>query len=91
MGLLRVTVLAAWLLALAAPAAAKLPHGFVGVSSEDVFAAPIDYQTSNLSAQAAIGISLMRQTFDWGKIERRPASMTSRPTTTPWRARRRTA
>jgi polysaccharide biosynthesis protein PslG len=58
--------------ALAAPADARVPRGFVGVTAEDVFAGNDNYRTANLSAMAAIGIQTIRQTFDWSTIERKP-------------------
>jgi polysaccharide biosynthesis protein PslG len=58
--------------AAASPAAARVPSGFVGVTSDDVFAGADDYRTANLSAQAAIGVQTIRQTFDWSTIERQP-------------------
>jgi hypothetical protein len=63
---------AAACLVAASPAAARVPSGFVGVTSEDVFAGADDYRTANLSAQAAIGVQTLRQTFDWSTIERQP-------------------
>jgi polysaccharide biosynthesis protein PslG len=56
----------------AAPAAAAVPSGFVGITSDDVFAGADDYRATNLSAQAAIGVQAIRQTFDWSTIERQP-------------------
>jgi polysaccharide biosynthesis protein PslG len=66
--------LAVLLLALlpAAPAAAKLPAGFVGIASEDVFAGDSNYRATNLSVQSAIGVQLARQTFNWSQIEKAP-------------------
>jgi hypothetical protein len=66
---LMATALAA--LVLAAPADARVPRGFVGISADDVFAGNDNYRTSNLSAMAAIGVQTIRQTFDWSTIERR--------------------
>jgi hypothetical protein len=60
------------LLALAPPAAARLPTGFVGITSEDVFANDENYRTSNLGGQASIGVQLLRQTFNWSEIETSP-------------------
>jgi hypothetical protein len=60
------------LLPAASAAAAKLPPGFVGIASEDVFAGDSNYRTSNLSAQSAIGVQLARQTFNWSQIEKAP-------------------
>jgi polysaccharide biosynthesis protein PslG len=59
-------------LGLAAPAAPRVPSGFVGITAEDVFAGDAHYRTGNLSAQAAIGVQTIRQTFDWSTIERAP-------------------
>jgi hypothetical protein len=59
-------------LAASAPAHARVRADFVGVTSEDVFAGNADYRTTNLSAQAAVGIGLERQTFDWKQIETAP-------------------
>jgi hypothetical protein len=59
-------------LALAAPADAKLGRGFVGMTADDVFAGDDNYRTTNLSAMAAVGVRTLRQTFDWGMIERTP-------------------
>jgi hypothetical protein len=60
------------LIAAAPAAAAKLPPGFVGIASEDVFAGDSNYRTSNLNAQSSIGVQLHRQTFNWSQIERTP-------------------
>jgi polysaccharide biosynthesis protein PslG len=59
-------------LGLAPSAGAALPKGFVGLTSEDVFAGSASYRTSNLSSQASIGVQLHRQTFDWSTIETSP-------------------
>lgn len=58
-------------LILATAAAAKVPPAFVGITAEDIFAGDDNYRVANLSAQAAIGIQSIRQTFDWASIERR--------------------
>jgi hypothetical protein len=65
---------AAACLVAASPAAARVPSGFVGVTSDDVFAGADDYRTANLSNQAAIGVQTIRQTFDWSTIERQPGA-----------------
>ena len=68
-------ILATLVLALIAAgpaAAAKLPPGFVGIASEDVFAGDSNYRTSNLNAQSSIGVQLHRQTFNWSQIETTP-------------------
>jgi hypothetical protein len=58
----------------AMPAAARVPRGFVGVTAEDVFTGDANYRTTNLSIESAIGVQLIRQTFDWSSIERRPGT-----------------
>jgi polysaccharide biosynthesis protein PslG len=58
------------LFGLAPSAGAALLKGFVGLTSEDVFARSANYRTSNLSSQASIGVQLHRQTFDWSAIEK---------------------
>jgi len=59
-------------LGLAPAAGAALPKGFVGLSSEDVFAGSAAYRTSNLSKQASLGVRLQRQAFNWSDIETAP-------------------
>lgn len=44
--------------------------GFVGLVSEDVFVAGPNYRTCALSSQAASGVAISRQVFDWASIER---------------------
>ena len=70
-------VACAFVLALLAPATAtaKHPRDFVGIESQDTFQAAfnndLNAMTSNLSAQAATGIKIHRQPFDWESIETR--------------------
>jgi hypothetical protein len=59
-------------LGLASSADAALPKGFVGLTSEDVFAGGAQYRESNLSRQSSVGVRLLRQTFDWSTIETAP-------------------
>jgi polysaccharide biosynthesis protein PslG len=65
-------VIVAAFLGLAPSAGAALPKGFVGLTSEDVFASAGQYRESNLSRQASVGVRLLRQTFDWSSIETAP-------------------
>jgi polysaccharide biosynthesis protein PslG len=53
-------------------AEARLPSGFVGLSSEDVYVGDASYRASNLSAQAAIGVNRIRQNVHWAEIETAP-------------------
>jgi hypothetical protein len=50
-----------------------LPAGFFGIVSEDAFGHPGAYRERSTARQAAAGVELVRQTFDWARIERRPA------------------
>jgi hypothetical protein len=45
------------------------PTDFVGLVSDDAFAAPGDYRQQQLTTQASLGVRLLRQTFDWSQIE----------------------
>lgn len=54
--------------------AAAPPPGFVGMTSEDVFADPGAYRAQTLGAQRGVGVQLIRQTFDWSRIEQSPGS-----------------
>jgi polysaccharide biosynthesis protein PslG len=66
------TALVAVALAVPAPADAKVPRGFVGMTADDVFVGDDNYRTTNLSAMASIGVTTIRQTFDWATIEQSP-------------------
>ena len=65
------TIIAVLALAPAA-SAAPVPRDFIGISAEDVFAGNSAYRDANLSAQSALGIGTLRQTFDWAQIEVAP-------------------
>jgi hypothetical protein len=52
--------------------AAPLSRDFVGITAEDVFVGDSAYRARNLEAQSALGIGLLRQTFDWAQVERAP-------------------
>ena len=54
------------------PASGRLPRDFFGIVTEDVLAHPGSYRTRTLNQQASMGIGLVRQTFDWATIERKP-------------------
>jgi hypothetical protein len=68
---LAATLIAALLMAPTA-GAAPVPRDFIGISSEDVFAGDPGYRETNLQSQAALGIGLIRQKFDWASIETAP-------------------
>jgi hypothetical protein len=69
---LLVALVAAILAVVPASAQARLPRGFIGITSEDVFAGDHAYRTANLNLQASARVGLTRQTFDWRKIETSP-------------------
>lgn len=48
-----------------------LPAGFAGLVAEDVFAARATERGAALGLQASMGITLIRQTFSWKRIEHR--------------------
>lgn len=71
LAVLTLTVVVVLIAAAAAPAAqGKLPRGFVGTVSEDVFAGEFTYQRPTLGQQRVAGVTLLRQNFDWKYIER---------------------
>ena len=52
-------------------ASAPAPAGFVGMVAQDVFAGSSSYQSKQLTAMRAAGVTIVRQVFDWSIIERR--------------------
>lgn len=64
-------LLALLAISLAAPTAAKakLPDGFLGVATEDVYTGDEAYATAQLAAQRRAGVTLLRQEFRWAEIE----------------------
>jgi hypothetical protein len=53
-------------------AQARVSRDFIGITAEDVFAGDASYRAGNLQSQSALGIGLIRQTFDWARIETAP-------------------
>jgi hypothetical protein len=49
-----------------------LPTDFVGLTADDVFAGGRAYRDRTLTELRDIGVGLIRQTFDWSRIEIRP-------------------
>lgn len=68
--LIALTLLGAALVA-APTAGARLPGGFVGISSEDVVGGSDFYRAQQLSRQHAVGVRLIRMNFQWSSIETR--------------------
>ena len=56
----------------AQPARDALERDFVGLVSGDVFASDREYRERTLAKQADLGVGLLRQVFDWSRIERSP-------------------
>ncbi len=52
--------------------AAALPEDFLGVVSDDAFAAAGAARAQILAGERRTGVELLRQTFDWATIEPRP-------------------
>jgi hypothetical protein len=48
------------------------PADFLGIVTEDAFGRPGRYRNAQLRRQRRLGVRIVRQTFDWRKIERRP-------------------
>jgi hypothetical protein len=48
------------------------PSDFLGIVTEDAFGRPGRYRDAQLRRQRRLGARIVRQTFDWRKIERRP-------------------
>jgi polysaccharide biosynthesis protein PslG len=48
------------------------PAAFLGLVAEDAFGKPGRYRRDNLDRLRAAGVGLIRQTFDWARIERSP-------------------
>jgi polysaccharide biosynthesis protein PslG len=55
-----------------APPSSRLARDFFGIVSEDSFADRGPYRAATLNRLARQGVGLVRQTFDWAQIERRP-------------------
>jgi hypothetical protein len=62
------------LLASIPSASAAAPRGFVGLTSEEVFGNAGPLRNKHLPMQRKAGVRLLRQTFDWSKIEVAPGS-----------------
>jgi hypothetical protein len=58
-------------LAAAGPARAAVPDGFVGILSDELVDSSPHARQAALRAQAAAGVTTLRQYFDWARIERR--------------------
>ncbi|MGH3993921.1 MAG: hypothetical protein ACRDSN_15855, partial [Pseudonocardiaceae bacterium] len=48
------------------------PADFLGIVTEEAFGRPGRYRDAQFRRQRRIGIGIVRQTFDWRQIERRP-------------------
>jgi hypothetical protein len=55
--------------ALAAPTASAAQRDFVGITSDETFQRAGDFRTTNLRAMRQARVSLIRQVFDWARIE----------------------
>jgi hypothetical protein len=50
----------------------RLPHDFFGLVSEDAFTGAPAYRQRALADQAGLGVGLVRQSFNWSRIETAP-------------------
>jgi hypothetical protein len=57
------------LTAVAAPAASAAPRDFVGITSDETFQQTGDFRLTNLRAIRKAKVGLIRQVFDWSKVE----------------------
>ena len=55
--------------ALAVPTASAAPRDFVGITSDETFQQAGDFRTSNLRAIRRAKAGLIRQVFDWSRVE----------------------
>ena len=58
----------------AAAAPSALPSDFFGMVSEDAFQVEGAYRQMTLATQSSLGVGLLRETFDWSKIEVSPGN-----------------
>jgi len=64
--------------ATAGRAQAGPPPDFLGIVTEDAFGRPGRYRNAQIRRQRRLGIGIVRQTFDWRLIERRPGQYSLR-------------
>lgn len=71
---MRRAVLASIVLAMlaAAPGASALPHSFVGLYGDDAFYGDPSYRAEQFADQARLGVGIVRQPFEWWRVERSP-------------------
>jgi hypothetical protein len=50
------------------------PRDFFGLVSEDAFQVEGAYRQTTLATQSSLGVGLLRETFDWSKIEVSPGT-----------------
>ncbi len=55
------------------------PPGFVGIVSPDTFAGTPTYQSTELAAMRASGVTVLRQVFDWSIVEAKPGTFDFTP------------
>lgn len=60
---------AVFFLGVQATAIARTPGGFFGIAAEGISTADESQQLTELTRMSAVGITVLRHTFDWGAIE----------------------
>src|SRR4051794_41463014 len=63
---------AALLACTAGTSRAAVPDGFVGILSDELLDSSAAHRQASLAKQSAAGVTTLRQTFDWARIERQP-------------------
>ena len=69
---LLLVVIAALTLGLPSAATAAPPKAFLGIVSEDAYNGTPEYRQAALAGQKAAGFGLVRQVFDWNRLEPEP-------------------
>src|SRR4051794_21976330 len=71
---MRHAVLASIVLAMlaCAPGASALPRSFVGIYGDDAFYGDASYRQRQFEGQAKLGVGVLRQPFEWARVERSP-------------------
>jgi hypothetical protein len=67
-----VLAVVACLLAAAPAACASVPRSFVGLYGDDAFFGDSSYRQAEFAAQTRLGVGIIRQPFEWSRVERSP-------------------
>src|SRR3954447_9039211 len=53
-----------------APGASAVPRSFIGIYGDDAFYGDSSYRAEQFASQAKLGIGIVRQPFEWSRVER---------------------